>query len=152
VCKGRDLNLRRANPEDVDLLFNWVNDPITRAMSRSSASIPWETHKIWFEAKLQDDNAVIWIGMVEDQPVGQVRVDHTGAGAEVDVSVDAEHRGRGIGTALLKALVALSPFGGTLLYAEVKRENLGSIGAFLSAGFIENGGDAGYRRFSWQER
>jgi RimJ/RimL family protein N-acetyltransferase len=48
----------------------------------------------------------LFIGLLQDEPVGQVRLDGTGDGsAEVGISVAPDRRGQGLGADLLAAVV-----------------------------------------------
>src|SRR5262249_14791779 len=46
------LQLRLATREDAGLLWQWANDPQTRANSFHQESIPWDQHVSWYTAKL----------------------------------------------------------------------------------------------------
>ncbi|MGH9508910.1 MAG: UDP-2,4-diacetamido-2,4,6-trideoxy-beta-L-altropyranose hydrolase, partial [Terriglobales bacterium] len=54
ILAGPPLRLRRATEQDCRLLWEWANDPDTRANSFSSELIPWDDHQRWFRAKLSD--------------------------------------------------------------------------------------------------
>ena len=55
------LNLRDIVAGDVRLLWEWANDPITRAASFSSTPIPWGSHADWFDQKLKDEKCLFFI-------------------------------------------------------------------------------------------
>ena len=135
------LTLRRAKPEDCCLVWEWANDLNVRVSAFDSALIPWEDHQKWFVGKLTASNSVILIaGNASSQPVGQVRFDWNAHGdAEVDVSVDRERRGSGLGSALIRR-AADEAFGYlpiTSINAYVKPDNLASARAFVKAGFTQ---------------
>ena len=56
------LHLRQAEQKDCRLLWEWANDPATRAASFSTETIPWEQHQAWFEDKMKDPNCLLLIG------------------------------------------------------------------------------------------
>src|SRR5205814_873394 len=100
VCRflaGARVRLRRAAPEDVDLLFDWVNDPVVRACAFQPAPVPREEHVRWLTARLSSPETELYIGVDEDdRPVGQVRLDRTGPGeGVVSISVERSRRGGG---------------------------------------------------------
>lgn len=97
------LELRAAEPGDVELLYRWANDPVTRQNAFHEEQIPYETHKKWFADRLADRDTLIYIAMEDTEPVGQLRYQISGDEALISYSVDAENRGRGIGTELLRA-------------------------------------------------
>ncbi len=133
------LVLRRATAADARMLWKWANDPTVRANSFHSEPIPWETHVRWLEAKLASPRTAIFVA--EDSAgsaIGQIRFDWDGSGrAEVDVSLDAEHRNRGLGAALIRAgLDMLWSFREVRsVLAKIKAGNQASVRAFMIAGF-----------------
>ena len=149
VLRGTDLRdgdsfrLRRAQANDIRLLWQWANDPGVRAASFSSAPIPWETHAAWFAQKLGPDKSLILIAEDgEGTPCGQIRFDfrHDGE-AELNISLAKEKRGCGLGVRMIEAgireLFASSDC--ARVHAFVKPENAASARAFEQAGFVRVG-------------
>src|SRR4051794_2784713 len=95
------MSLRPANADDVEVLFIWANDPVTRAQSFSSDPIPWEGHVAWFSRVLADPDRVIWLLEDRGVPVGSIRFDAEGERAVVSVQISPEHRKRGFGHRLV---------------------------------------------------
>lgn len=58
-----NVYLRRADREDVELFFKWVNEPAVRANSFNTETILWENHQKWFETALADDSVRIYVLM-----------------------------------------------------------------------------------------
>jgi UDP-2,4-diacetamido-2,4,6-trideoxy-beta-L-altropyranose hydrolase len=137
----RGLRLRRATPEDEDLLLRWANDAEVRAMARQRDAITPAAHRAWFGRKLGDAQCRIWIAEADGAPVGQVRLDRSGASAEVDISVAPGRRGQGVGLFMLTASALADWPGLERLEATVRRENRGSLALFRRAGFVERGAD-----------
>ena len=133
------LTLRPANAEDADLLWRWVNDPAVRASAFSPDPIPWEGHVTWFQRRLQDDGCRIFIAHdAEGSPVGQIRFDlHDNGRAQIDVSLAAEHRGRGLASELITSGLASywAQGGNSQVDAWVREENTASRRSFERAGF-----------------
>jgi RimJ/RimL family protein N-acetyltransferase len=97
------LKLRRATAEDAALLWQWANDLVVRANSFCSDAIAWDTHQAWFEQKLQDPGALILILQLEEEPIGQIRFDHSSDGRlQIDLSLAEQYRGKGFGKKLLQ--------------------------------------------------
>jgi UDP-2,4-diacetamido-2,4,6-trideoxy-beta-L-altropyranose hydrolase len=138
-CGKLDLRLRRAVPDDIRLLWEWANDPETRAASFSSDPISWETHSGWFGKKMADDKSLILIAENEKAtPWGQIRFDVRADGDwEVDVSIAPTMRGRGLASWLVKhGVQALLNHRHPLrVHALVRRANVASAKAFERAGF-----------------
>lgn len=130
--------LRRAQKADMDLLFQWANEPEVRQNSFSTAQIPYEEHKRWFAGMMEDSSRIQYIYMADDVPVGQIRVDISGSTAEIGYSICDGWRGKGHGKKMLALLreqvLADKPEVRTLI-AKVKDGNQGSEQAFLKSGY-----------------
>lgn len=72
---------------------------------------------------------------------GGVRALRGGADADIQtIAFDAQHRGRGLGRALLRALLAAaSDRGAREVFLEVRDDNPSAAGLYLSEGFTEIG-------------
>jgi len=104
------LVVRPAGMSDARILWQWRNDPLTRAGSRSSAEIPWDGHLRWLTASLAASDRVLLV--VEDPagPVGTVRWDLDPNAApdgqrewEVSVTVAPDRRGQSLAAPILRA-------------------------------------------------
>jgi UDP-2,4-diacetamido-2,4,6-trideoxy-beta-L-altropyranose hydrolase len=144
---GVSIRFRAVNRSDAELLWRWANDPNVRTVSFQSEPIPWETHMHWFEKKLADPNARIFIaetGMRE--PLGVARFDVVAGIATISVSLDRRFRGRGFGVRVIREATdqILSSPDIRKVSALIKRENQQSIQAFTQAGFrqVESSPDA----------
>jgi UDP-2,4-diacetamido-2,4,6-trideoxy-beta-L-altropyranose hydrolase len=116
----------------------WRNDPVAVRFSTTGRTVTAEEHERWFAAiRRAESRTRLWIGEEDGVPVGQVRIDGDDEGGVVSIAVTAERRGRGIGTAMLRALlgeVSRDPATGHLT-AVVRPDNAGSLRAFQAAGF-----------------
>ena len=98
------VDVRPAIMDDARLLFDWANDPATRAASFRVDAIAWPEHLRWLADRLASPTVRVMIGLEGATPVGQVRFEQDAGGtAEISVSVDAGSRGRGLGVALVLA-------------------------------------------------
>jgi RimJ/RimL family protein N-acetyltransferase len=131
------LALRPASPADAELLWEWRNEKSTRLNSFDEAPIPWSSHVAWLERKLASRECRIWILQDDGHPVGQIRFERENGQAMVNYSIDAQHRGRGLGTEILKRSVphACRELGTHTIAGVAKSSNLASCRAFMSAGF-----------------
>ena len=132
------LSLRDATEEDVDLLYEWRNEPATRESSFQTAVIDIDSHRQWFARKLsQRDRTRIWILTESGVPAGQVRYDRDSDVAEISFSIDSRFRGRGRGSEILRlsAPRACGELRVKWLRGVVKANNPASIKAFDRAGF-----------------
>jgi len=66
--------LRKAECADVDLLFEWANDSEVRNNSFNTVDIKYEEHKRWFENCMLDKDVDIYICCLDDDSVGQIRL------------------------------------------------------------------------------
>lgn len=133
--------LRLVRKEDVELLFEWANDPVVRQNAFSTEPISYENHVHWFQNKLQDEDCRIYIFMKEDCAIGQIRLDGiTEEKTGIDYSIASEFRGQGFGRKMLQLLeekIRQDLPKVQVLMAEVKRENHASKQVFLKNDFQE---------------
>jgi UDP-2,4-diacetamido-2,4,6-trideoxy-beta-L-altropyranose hydrolase len=134
--RTRELRLRPAEPSDDRMLWEWANDPATRAASFDSGVIPWATHEQWFRERLRDPDARLFIA-TEADAIGLVRFQCAGEEAVISVVMAPESRGRGLAAPLI-LLGSDTLFRETdvrLIHAYIRPGNRGSRGAFQRAGF-----------------
>lgn len=130
--------LRTAQEADIDLLFEWVNEPLVRQNSFSTKEISYGEHKKWFKDLLEDSKRRQYIYMCGEEAIGQIRMDLDKEAARISYSVRQDKRGMGFGTRLLReaCVKAKQDFPGIRTFiGEVKPENVASQKAFLGAGF-----------------
>lgn len=134
-----NLSLRRVRPDDVDLLYEWANDPEVRQNAFNTARIPYESHVRWFAGLLADASAYQYILCDGGVPVGQIRLNIEDGNALIDYSVSAGNRGKGYGSQLLGLIrrqVSEDRIQGVIkLMGRVKPENAASARAFEKNGF-----------------
>ncbi|RAU22886.1 UDP-2,4-diacetamido-2,4,6-trideoxy-beta-L-altropyranose hydrolase [Paramagnetospirillum kuznetsovii] len=149
LCDGRgaarladlmSLDLRRAGPEDGEVLLAWRNDPVTRANSLETAEVERDHHFAWLDRVLADRERILMIGEYGGERIGMVRFD-TCRDKEwrVSVSVAPEARGKGAGQALLTMAVStlLRQVGPVDLIAEIREANPASRKIFVACGFVQ---------------
>lgn len=134
------LSLNFAVPEDVDLYFNWANDPEVRKFSFQQSLINYEDHVKWFATKLKDPLFKFYLFKnTMGEPVGQVRINTNDEETIIGISIDANHRNLGHGTKML--VQACSNYFNSEnereINAYIKSENAASIFIFKKAGFVE---------------
>lgn len=138
------VRVRAARAEDCGTVWEWNNDPVTRAFSFSSDPIPWADHVAWFEARVAGPaEAVLVAEDAEGRPVGVARFGRDGVVAEIGVTVAPERRGNGLGAAIIREATArlLDATDVQTVEAWIKPENGASIQAFRAAGFVFRGKD-----------
>lgn len=133
------VSQRPATGDDVRLVWEIANDPTVRAVSISTDTIPWESHRAWFAARLASGQPLL-IVEIGSRPVGYVRFDDTADGTEVSIALDPLHRGRMGGRVLRKACDWWdAAHAGSPLVARIRMDNEASRRAFLRSGFAEVG-------------
>lgn len=135
------ITVRPATADDAALLLDWANEPTTRAAGFHRDTIDEATHRRWLAARLASPTSRLYVGLADDRPIGQVRLDGAPDGrVEVGISVAAEARGRGIGRDLLHAgLVAGRADPGLqvdVFVARIRPDNAASIALFTASGFL----------------
>jgi len=134
----KQINLRRAQENDCELLWKWANDAETREASFSSALIPWEDHIHWFDTKLNSVNCMMFVATIDDGTLlGQIRYEIKQENVVISISIDRKFRGTGYGTVLLrKASKRLfNESNVRRVHAYVKQDNRASARVFSKAGF-----------------
>ncbi|MEM6298312.1 MAG: UDP-2,4-diacetamido-2,4,6-trideoxy-beta-L-altropyranose hydrolase [Bacteroidota bacterium] len=135
IFRQFSLQKRLAQPEDMQLYFDWANDPAVRENSLNSEAIPWDSHQEWFLRKLQSPTVQFFLFEFDDQKVGQVRIEEDDAAYWINYSVSANQRGKGWCFAMVKATV--QELKGRPIKAYVKVENQASIRIFEKLQFRE---------------
>jgi spore coat polysaccharide biosynthesis predicted glycosyltransferase SpsG/GNAT superfamily N-acetyltransferase len=141
VVEIAGLVARPATLHDARRLWQWRNDPATRAGSRSSDEVAWEDHLGWLTASLTRTDRILLVVEDGDGPVGTVRWDlvpepegeHTGGDDwEASITVAPQRRGQSLSRPLLRAAEAALSRDTT----EVTRS--GGVRAFLAMVHIGN--------------
>lgn len=121
--------LRPATIDDSRVLFEWRNDPLTRANSLSTDVVEYASHVAWVERSIAAPDRALYIAVVEI-PVGTVRLDTHGIVRELSWTVAPEHRGKGYGKQMAKLAVAM----GGPMKAVIKVGNAASMKIAEAAG------------------
>ncbi|SEW03429.1 UDP-2,4-diacetamido-2,4,6-trideoxy-beta-L-altropyranose hydrolase [Chitinophaga arvensicola] len=135
-----DLAIRKADADDVQLYFDWVNDPLVREFAINTQPIIFENHYGWFHEKLKSDTAYLYVIEQNHKPVGQVRfdIDKLTGEAVIDYSVSTNYRGKGIGKKMLRVAIqklSADKADKLTLIALVNEMNIPSCRIFEKLGF-----------------
>jgi RimJ/RimL family protein N-acetyltransferase len=124
--------------EDISVIWDWWNDPLTRKMMKRNDPVPWEEHCAWFEGVLKDEKRILCVGLSGEEKIGVVRFDFKAEGTyEVSINLNPEFRGKGYGPKMLLAAIDHLKKMRSIkkLFAKMKKINIPSQNAFLRAGF-----------------
>jgi RimJ/RimL family protein N-acetyltransferase len=136
------IKLRKVELSDCKRVWSWINDPFVRSVSFSPEPISLERHKEWFLSALIDPDLVYYIAIDKDaRPFGQARFKVESDVAVISVLVDPEHRGRSLGSSLIRYVTKqfFMETGTVIVKAFIKTGNEVSQKAFSKAGYIEQG-------------
>ena len=133
--------MKKVEPTDVDLLYEWANDSEVRRNAFHTEPILYENHIKWFANVLADASVYQYILYQGETPIGQIRLNIEGDEALIDYSISMQHRGKGYGSKLLqlvKKQVAADKIPGVLkIIGQVKYENPASARVFEKCGFTK---------------
>lgn len=102
-----DITLRPATADDAKRLFDWRNDPETRASSGDTREIGWVEHVAWLDRTLTNTARRLYIGEADGRAIGTVRADRADGGWELSWTVAPEARGRGFGRTMVRTLIGI---------------------------------------------
>jgi UDP-2,4-diacetamido-2,4,6-trideoxy-beta-L-altropyranose hydrolase len=104
-----DIRIRQAAVDDAALLWQWANEPGTRANSLNSKPISWDVHQDWYAQKLRSTDCRLWIMEHKELAIAQIRYDRISADeAQISLSVARQMRGKGVGSLLLKMTLPMA--------------------------------------------
>lgn len=132
------MRLRPAAMTDCDLLFDWVNRPDSLAGKlRTTGPIDRATHERWLGARLADPDTRMSIIEDDGTPVGQVRLQRSAEGYEIDIYVVAAARRHGLAREALAQMARTNAAwrAGAPLIARVLPANTTSQRLFAAAGY-----------------
>ena len=134
------LNLKKAKKKDAELIYKWANDPEVRINAVNKEAIIFENHLGWFNKKVISEETFIFIGYLDEIPVGQIRFDKNITDWQIDYSIDNNHRGKGLGKEIvlegmkkMKELIKIN----LKFTAFVKVNNLASIKVFRNLNYVQ---------------
>lgn len=142
MCRESNCYLRRVRESDIDILFTWANDKVTRENSFNKNEIKWEDHVKWFSKLIQDPNRILYIYCNDECLIGQVRLDLSEEKKEAEISYSIGKDFRGLGhaktmLALLMKKIVDDHLGIERLIAKVLPDNIASQKCLMDLGYKE---------------
>jgi RimJ/RimL family protein N-acetyltransferase len=133
------LAVRSATIADSKSVYDWRNDPVTVSTSRTQAGVEWDGHSAWFPKQLASPETTCLIVERSGEPCGVVWFrKNRSAVYETSINLAPQFRGQGLGTPTLAAAMdwmRREKFA-FVFSAEIRNDNLPSIGAFERCGFV----------------
>lgn len=146
------LEFRKVEARDVKLIYDWNNDPVTRANSHNTAAIEFADHEKWFSKRITDENLDFLIFSYNSTPCGSVRIERKETENVIGIAIAPEFRGKKLAHLILTkaADYFYRNHGKKDITAYIKKQNLPSIKSFEKVGYRimnegEYCGDEGYR-------
>ncbi len=136
---GEQLTLKIFQEEDIDLLFEWVNEEGCRKNSFNPEPIDYETHVNWCLDKITSEEVDIFIVYLQNIPVAQLRFLYEKHKALISYSIDKNYRGMGLGYRVIKLIDQEACYKDTCktLIGKVKKDNLPSQKIFERCGYTK---------------
>ncbi len=132
------MKFRKAKKSDAQRLFEWRNDPLTRASSLTTEPIVWSKHLEWLKKTLRNPEREILIAVNEGgSETGTVRFDKLQEDGSIELSwtVAPEWRGKGVGKEIVTAALALPFAVAKKVRARIKSDNVASQRIAQAVGF-----------------
>lgn len=134
------LRIRRAEPDDCDAVYEMFSSP---QVYSGTLQIPYPSKEYWRRRLSDNPESVYLVGLMGDRIVGMVSVDmfphkprrrHAG---EIGISVHEEWQGKGVGGALMRAILDLADnwLNLTRLELEVYADNEAAVHLYERFGF-----------------
>jgi RimJ/RimL family protein N-acetyltransferase len=136
---NKDIKLRKCEGNDVYLAYSWAINAVIRQYSLNKSEITLESHKNWFNSKLNDNNCLYFIAEKWKDQVGSFRLDLNSDGSGyISYLIDPKFHGKGYGSELLRQGVRIAREDPRIknVIGEVMIENKASVKAFENLGFI----------------
>lgn len=132
------IHHRKAKLSDLNLYFEWTNDPATRSNSFNTQEVDYQEHTNWFSKKIEDKKALLLVFENDENiPVGQIRIEQKTDENIIGISIDKNFRGLGLAVPMLTSAceVFFAEFQEKNIHAYIKKTNLASLNSFKKAGF-----------------
>lgn len=135
----RPLSTRSATIGDASELWQWRNDALTRASSKSSDMVPWPAYRAWLGGTLDRADRHLLILSDDAGDVGTVRWDQESGGeCEASITVAPERRGQALAASMLhtaeRHLASTTEV--SAFRAVVHADNVASRRLFVGAGYV----------------
>lgn len=136
------VGVRRTAPDDVDAVVDlFIAVVEEERWLGTQPPVDRETQHARFLEDTASDRAASFVALVDDEVVGHARIDMAPYGvAGLGMMVDSRWRGRGVGGALVRAVIdAAGDLGAHKIALQVWPHNEAARRLYLRHGFVEEG-------------
>ena len=128
------ISFRKANSDDLIMVYNWSNDALVRQNSYESEPIKIEDHTKWFLDRIANKNTLFLIAMVNNNPAGIVRYEIKEKETVIGILINKKYRGQKLAESFLYESAKLYfETSNNPVFAYIKEENIASIKSFENA-------------------
>jgi RimJ/RimL family protein N-acetyltransferase len=137
MVDARQVELRPAALDDMELVFTWRNDPFVVARSSSRRLVDRAEHQAWFRRAIECGNPLIFVVEIERKPIGQVRLERAADDCIMSVFLLERYTGHGHGVLAIRDGCARARQAWTIarVIACVRDDNATGALGFAKAGF-----------------
>lgn len=147
--------IRKASFNDIDDIYYWRNDSLSRSMSVDKTTVSIIEHKNWLKSSLINPNIKLYIGIKEGKKVGLIRFDfdkHNNK-AEVSINLNPSMRGKRLSFDFLSTSISIYLNNKKVkLTATIKKKNLASLKIFEKCGFLKNNEDSIFQYLFYSQK
>lgn len=139
------VKLRKLEKDDSKIIFEWISDPGLRKMIGTRGVPNCESHKKWFENKMNDKTNIIRVIIYEGIPVGIIgtnNINRADNNADIYIYIgNTFFRKKGIAHDALRQIemILREIYSCHKITAMVRSYNIPSINMFKKSGFICEG-------------
>lgn len=132
------LTFRKAKEPDVDILFQWANDPVARENSFNTTPIPYSEHVDWFSKEIKKEHSEMLIFEEDRKKIGVVRISKNDEKWLIGINIDKDQRGKGLAVPMLQQSIIyfFTKVDKAPVEAFIKKSNIASKRVFEKAGFV----------------
>ena len=127
--------LQKTTKEDIDILYSWQTDPLTRKYFHNNSIPTYFEHCEWMKKTLDSKDVLLYTILAENRKVGSIRLNiDTVTKATVSILISSQEYGKGFAFFALEAVLkAHKEFE---FEAFIHIENKASQKLFKKCGFI----------------
>lgn len=138
------ITLRALEPEDIEILYEWENQPEIWTYSLNRSPISRQTLTQYILSSMEQDIYALkqlrLMALNQGEPIGCIDLndfDPYHLRAEVGMMIAPKHRGKGLGKEIVKALIdyASRMLGIKNLYCDISAQNIPCLKIYQSLGF-----------------